>query len=125
MSLPSSLLSTTCDIYRGNPPPNNATPAATDVPCQLVASYLSGSRALNNNLKTWTHYIVLNSNVDIRDGYQGSTQVWQYQNADTIHIPSGGTTAYAVVFVEVRGRGTVGEHKRVYLDRQGPSWPAV
>src|SRR5437016_6045269 len=104
MPLPSGLLSTTCDIYRGNPPAGGASPAATDVPCQLVASYLSGSRALNNNLKTWTHYIVLNADADIRDGYEGSTQAWQYQNADTITIPSGGTTAYAVVFVEVRGK---------------------
>ena len=38
---------------------------------------------------------------------------------------TGGTTAYAVIFVEVRGKGSAGEHKRVYLDRQLPAWPTL
>ncbi len=61
---------------------------------------------------------------DIRDDYQGSETGWVYANSDTVVIPSGGTD-YVVVFVEVRGKGTAGEHKRVYLDRQLPGWPAV
>ena len=125
MALPAGLLTTTCDIYRGNPPPGGTTPASSNVPCQLVPQYAASARALNSIAKSWTHYLVVNSSVDIRDGYAGSTNAWQYANADTVYIPTGGSTAYVVVFVEVRGKGTPGEHKRVYLDRQAPNWPTL
>jgi hypothetical protein len=123
MPLPAGLLTTTCSIHRNNPP--DVTPASTNVPCQLVPDYAAAARNLHSTAKPWTHYLVLASSVDIRDGYAGSTNLWNYAQADTVYVPSGGTTAYVVVFVEVRGKGTPGEHKRVYLDRQAPSWPTV
>jgi len=125
MPLPPAVLTTTCDIYRFNPPPLGAQPASTDVPCQLLADYSGGTRVVNLSAKPWTHYLLLDSSTDVRDSYPGAGGTWQFGNADTVHIPSGGTTAYAVVFVELCGKGTAGEHKRVYLDRQLPSWPAL
>ena len=119
MSLPANLLPTTCDIYRGNPPSGGA--AATNVPCQLISAYADGAQMLNSNMRQWTHYLLLDSSADIRDSYAGGGQLWQFSNADTVHVPSGSTTAYAVVFVEVHGKGTAGEYKRAYLDRQAPS----
>jgi hypothetical protein len=123
MPLPAALLTTTCDIYRGNPP--SGGPATTNVPCQLVADYARGAQVLNNALRSWTHYLVLDSSVDVRDSFAGVNQPWNYPASDTVKIPSGGTTAYAVVLVEVCGKGTAIEHKRVYLDRQAPNWPAL
>lgn len=125
MPLPQTLLTTTCDVYRFNPPPLDAQPASTNVPCQLIPDYVGGSLARNLNSRPWTHYLLLDTGVDVRDSYPGAGNSWSFGNADTVHIPSGGTTAYAVVFVEVGGKGTASEHKRVYLDRLAPSWPAL
>src|SRR5579885_6893 len=115
MSLPSAVLTTTCDIYRLNPPPQGANPAASNVPCQLVADYRGGARVTSGALKPWTHYLIVHASVDVRDSFAGAGNPWTYSDADTVYVPSGGTTAYAVVFVEVRGKGTANEHKRVYL----------
>src|SRR5260370_11434442 len=125
MPLPQALLTTTCDIYRFNPPPVGAQPASSNILCQLSADYVGGTQILNLAAKPWTHYLLLDSSTDVRDSYPGATGNWQFGNADTVHIPSGGSTAYAVVFVEGCGKGTAGEYKRVYLDRQLPSWPVL
>jgi hypothetical protein len=122
MSLISQLLTTTCDIYRNNPHAGGATPDVTAVPCQLVSDYGHGTLQRATGMKSWTHYLLLDTAVDLRDGYQGN-QLWNYPNADTVVIPTGGLTVYAVVFVEIIGRGSIGEHKRAYLDRQTPTWP--
>jgi hypothetical protein len=90
-----------------------------------VACYASGARAVTPLLRPWTHYLNLDSSVDVRDSYPGQAGSWLLGNADTVHVPSGGTTAYVVIFVEVRGKGTPAEHKRVYLDRLTPAWPAL
>jgi len=131
MSLPRQQLTTTCDIYRSNPPMGGSNPVATNVPCQLIPDYFNGARVINslqlvnNGMKGWTHCLVLDTSADIRDSFPGSAGTWQYTNADTVYIPSGGSTAYAVVFVEVRGKGSTTEYKYVYLDRQLPNWPAL
>ena len=117
------LLTTTCDIYRNNPPTGGAV--ATNVSCQLVPDYAGGAPIAGTPLRPWTHYLVIDTSVDIRDSFPGIGLAWNYGAADTIHIPSGGSTAYVVVFVEVRGKGAAEEHKRVYLDRQLPAWPVL
>ena len=125
MSLPLQLLTTTCDIYRGNPPPGGATPAATNVPCQLVPDYAHGALVPANSARGWTHYLVLDTTVDLRDSFPGMNIPWAFGNTDTVHIPSGSSTAYAVVFVELSGKGGANEHKLAYLDRLLPNWPTL
>lgn len=125
MPLPTEFLTTTCSVYRGNPPPGGSSPAATNVPCQLVADFAAGARTMGSAQRNWTHYLLVNEDVDVRDSYAGHGQAWPAADADSVFVPSGGTTRYAVVFVEVRGKGTAGEHKRVYLDRQAPGWPSL
>jgi hypothetical protein len=38
-------------------------------------------------------------------------------------VPDSTGTAFLVKFVERVGYGTPNDHKRVYLDRAGPTWP--
>src|SRR5437588_2270156 len=101
MPLPQTVLTTTCDVYRFNPPSQDAQPASTNVACQLVPDYVSGSMTRSFSSRPWTHYLLLDSSVDVRDSYPGANASWPFGNADTVRVPSGGTTAYAVVFVEV------------------------
>lgn len=62
MALPDAFLSTTCDLYR---PFGSATPIAAGVACRLVADY-SRSR-MSTLAPMWTHYLLVNPGVDIRD----------------------------------------------------------
>src|SRR5260370_26557383 len=111
MPLPQALLTTTCDVFRLNPP-TDAQPATAAIRCQLIPDYRGGTQMLNSAGRPWTHSLLLDSSVDVRDSYPGAGGLWQYGNADTVHIPSGGTTAYAAVFVVVCAQGTANEHKR-------------
>jgi hypothetical protein len=76
----------------------------------------------------WTHWLLLNPGVDIRDAY--NSQLDPSRNnalGDTvIELDAGGVqqTAWYVVFVELIGAGTPMAHLRCYLDRFQPSgWP--
>jgi hypothetical protein len=120
MSLPISP-NTTCDIYRsGITPPTS--PAVAAVPCFLQADWRGGNEAGDRAVNTlaWTHFMLVDVSVDIRDAYTGHmTSTLQ----DTIYVPDQTGTAFNVMFVERLQRGTPQEHKRVFLDRQTPSWP--
>lgn len=126
--IPPLVLPLKMDIYRspnnGNPivNPSNQDPAYRNVACNLIPNYVSAARMMNPNLKTWTYYLLCQPNTDIRDGYNGANN-WNINLADTIIIPSGQTTQYVVVFVEYRGRSTIGAHLRVYCDRIFTGWP--
>lgn len=69
---------------------------------------------------TWTHLLLVEPNVDLRDGYLGGRAL---QTIDTVHVPDNLGTPFRVVFVERLAIGTPHEHKRAYLDRQTPPWP--
>jgi hypothetical protein len=111
---------TTCDIYRtGNAPP--AAPDVSAQKCHLKSDWQHGREAGEGNANvSWTHVMLVDVTVDIRDWYAG-----QGTNAaqDTVYIPDKNGSSYRVVFVERLQRGTSDEHKRVYLDRQAPTWP--
>lgn len=112
----------TCDIYRfGSGPP--AAPAVAAVPCYLKSDWRGGAEAgdrTNSSVSSWTHILLVDVAVDIRDGYIGL----QNQSAqDTVYIPDQNGTRFLVIFIERVQRGTPDEHKRVFLDRQTPSWP--
>jgi hypothetical protein len=120
MTLPIAT-NTTCDIYRyASGPP--ATPAVSGVPLCLIPDWRRGQEAGDRGAAplTWTHLMMIDAGVDIRDMYAGqSTSVTQ----DTVYIPDQNGTAFTVVFIELMQRGTPDEHKRVYLNRQLPTWP--
>lgn len=120
MALPIST-NTTCDIYRAlNMPP--ADPDVAGVPCFLKGDWRGGHEAgeRNNNTNTWTHVMLIDVGVDIRDSYTGANS----QTAqDAVYIPDKDGTRFHVIFIERVQRGTAHEHKRVYLDRNVATWP--
>jgi hypothetical protein len=74
----------------------------------------------------WTHWLLLNPGVDIRDAY--NSQLDPARNnalADTVVLVGGPSkTAWYVVFVEAVGVGTPSAYLRAYLNRFQPSqWP--
>ena len=114
---------TTCDVYRtGTTPP--AAPAVAGVPCYLQPDWRAGqnegTRPLTPTALVWTHVMLVDTSVDLRDGYIG-TLAWGAQ--DTIYVPNQNGTAFRVIFIERVHSGRSEDHKRVYLDRQTPAWP--
>ena len=113
---------TTCAIYRaGTGPP--AAPVVKNVPCFLQCDWRGGQEAGEHVVAAlvWTHVMLLDVSVDIRDAYSGQCTVTAQ---DTIYIPDETATGFLVVFIERLQRGTAHEHKRVFLDRKTPTWPS-
>ena len=116
----------TCDVYHAgtNPP---AAPAVAGVPCFLHADFRggvagAGAAAATAAQAVWTHVLLVDKAVDVRDAYTGSLV---FTAGSDIYVPDQTGTRFRVVFVERIGIGTAQEHKRVYLDRgQPPSWPS-
>lgn len=121
MALRHTLLATTCDLYR---PFSAGSPLATDIPCQLVAAF-AGVEPRGAGLH-WTHCLLLDADVDIRDGCSRTpgSNTLTYADGDKVVLPSGaGNTSYVVVWVETVHRGSALEHKRAYLMRHQAAWP--
>jgi hypothetical protein len=114
---------TTCDIYRsGNSPP--AAPNVAAVACHLRADWGGGQdqgdRASLPVDLTWTHILLIDVAIDIRDGYAGGLS---FMEQDSVYVPNQNGTKFKVVFVERVFRGQTQDHKRAYLDRFVSSWP--
>lgn len=119
MSIPAGHLTTTCDIYR---PFGAGSPTTSGVACRL--SPLAGSRTGPDGM-TWSHTLDLQPGVDLRDATTrtaGAAEV-VYAEGDEVRVPSGGSTRYVVVWVEVVARGTPQQYQRAYLLRHVASWP--
>jgi hypothetical protein len=123
MALPIAA-NTTGDLYRaGNSPP--ATPDAAALAVYLQPSYALGLEAgehVDERALKFTHLLLVDAGVDIRDDY-GLSGIGS--NADSIYIPDRNGTLFSVLFVERRQRGTPQDHKRVYLRRSTPGWPTT
>lgn len=114
---------TTCDVYRtGTAPP--AAPAVAGVSCYLQpdcrAGQDQGDRPMIPAALVWTHVLLVDTSVDLRDGYLGGLS---FGNQDTVYVPNQNGTPFRVIFIERVHRGRSEDHKRVYLDRQTPTWP--
>lgn len=121
MSLPVPF-NVTCDLYHtGNAPPADAD--ASGLRGHLSAHYATGLRggaASEADLK-YTHILLVDSTVDIRDDYEVSSPATT--DSDAVYIPDQDGTKFVVVFVEMIQRDQTSEHKRVYLRRTAPTWP--
>ena len=123
MTIPSQLLTTTCDVYR---PFGAASPTTTGVPCRLVPSLPRGRGSFSGgNYLVWTHYIDVDSTVDVRDGCTRAAgfDAVTYGDGDEVRIPDAGGSRYVVVWVEVVNRGSAQQWKRAYLLRAQAVWP--
>lgn len=123
MSLPINP-NTTCDIYHNGTPGPPGAPDIAGVACFLRPDFAGGHRhvaeAANYPDYRWTHTLLVALTVDIRDDYTTGLPGGTH---DLIYIPDKNGSAFKVRFVERVGRGTAADHKRVYLDRQLPTWP--
>ncbi len=125
MAIPITPPNTTCDIYRpGTSPPAN--PAVENVRCHLKADYFLGlqigEEADKAGLK-FTHTMLVEPDVDIRDDYEVANP--STMNSDAVYIPNQTGTEFLVVFVERKSKGTPEDHKKVYLRRLMPTWPTT
>lgn len=116
-----SLFITSADVYRLNPPVGS--PAEVGVVISLSGTYACGAYQDTPLLRPWTHTAEFPIDTDVRDSYPGQAGAWLLGNADTVVIPSGGTTHYVVIFVEEYVNPVGDQVKRVYLDRLLPVWP--
>jgi hypothetical protein len=116
MTIPAQFLTITCDIYR---PFGAGSPTTTSVPCRLTPVVREAGSP------EWTHTLDVQPGVDVRDGCTraAGSAAMTYADGDEVRVPSGGTTRYVVVRVEVVHRGTPLQYQRVYLLRDAPSWP--
>ena len=123
MSLPSSVLTTTCDVYR---PFGAGSPTTSGIPCRLTPALAALTGKLVIGQLGWTHTLDVQSGVDIRDGITrsaGSATI-DFADGDEVRVPGGaGTTRYVVVWVETVGLGTPIQHQRAYLLRHEAAWP--
>ena len=114
---------TTFDIYRfGSMPP--AAPAIAGVTGHLQPDWRrgqeQGDRASVPQQLVWTHVLLVESSVDLRDCYAGGLSA---ATQDSVYIPDQNGTGFRVTFIERVHRNGIQDHKRVYLDRQAPTWP--
>ena len=120
---------TTCDLYRaGHAPPE--APAVTGVAILLQGDFAAAHTAQvsNTTINRWTHVALFPPTADVRDAYPGFSSLGtgeetQPSATDTAYVPDRNGVAYSVIFVERIGRGTQGDCKRVYLQRNAPTWP--
>jgi hypothetical protein len=119
MPLPPGLLTTTCDIYR---PFGDASPTYTAVPCRLGTAPMAGIKPEG---LAWSHTLDLQPGTDLRDAASRTAAKAEiaYGDGDEVRVPSGGSTRYVVVWVEVVARGTPQQYLRASLLRDTPSWP--
>jgi hypothetical protein len=112
---------TTCDVYRtGNAPPS--APDVPAVPCFLSCDWRGGQEAgdRNANNLTWTHIMLVDGKLDLRDGYVGQST---FSPQDTVYIPNHSGTPFVVIFIERLQRGTAHEHASSSIARFRPGPP--
>jgi len=123
MSIPTSFLTTTCDLFR---PYGAISPTQTGIACRLVPD-VRGGRGTGSASGTliWSHYLDVDDAVDIRDGCFRTVglDAFSYADGDEVRIPDSSGTRYIVVWVEIRNVGTAKQFKRAYLLRDSAVWP--
>jgi len=115
MSLPVPA-NTTCDVYHGtNAPPN--PPDVAGVSCYLEERFRNIKPTMSPGI-VYDHILRVEATVDIRDQYNGAPG-----GSETVYVPNKNGTGFKVMAVARVGRGTALDHKIVYLQRTGVSWP--
>lgn len=120
----------TVDIFRGfsaaSPYPlQGRSPDVPGVRGFLKQHLNAGRFGYQDPKVKWTHLLLLDPGIDVRSAYNSWTGPAEASaNADTIVLRDcpipGSCCAFYVVMVQRSGRGTRGDHLRVYLDRLQP-----
>jgi hypothetical protein len=93
-----------------------AVPTHAAVPIRLIANISCPTNNAEDTL-SYSHIALVPATLAIRDN---KTSAFTSATGDTLKVNG---TPYRVTHVELVGRGTPVEHKKVYLDRGQPSWP--
>jgi hypothetical protein len=108
----------TCDIYRtGRAPPQ--TPDVAGVQCFLIAK---GQSTLTT--QAYTHVMLVDSSIDIRDDNATGNFTASGANADSLYVPNQNGSKFVVILVRRIGRGTALDQKQVLLKRTTVNWPS-
>src|SRR5262245_49635206 len=116
------------DIWRGVNISNlvpTGSPDVSQVPGLLQPSMEGTGRGNYAALIRFTHTVTVPLDTDIRDAYNSVQNALTIANADTVVVydsqDATKKTPFAVMWVEVVGRGTANVVKKAYLDRFQPS----
>jgi hypothetical protein len=116
MAIPPDLVPTACDIFR---PFGAGAATYSNVACRLVPDLPRG-RAPESSGLAWTHQLIVDSAVDIRDGCTraAGANAITFADGDEVRVPTGAASPrFVVVWVEKVDVGTNREFKRAYLMR--------
>jgi hypothetical protein len=118
-----TFLSQTADIYSwgAGPPPIPGNKRSSNVNILITGTYFEGMRQKVNAADCYTHVIIVDANVEIRDNYQVGGQQGT-GSSDLLTIPSGQTGNYWIVrFSFVTQLPGMGRKKIILADRQACS----
>jgi hypothetical protein len=129
----------TFDLYRGYAAATPYDPPNRPAASQAARGYLRhhhrhgrfGYRipGQDNAALYWTNVLLVPIGQDVRDGYKSELNPFTPADGDTVMVmdyPVAGTcTAFVVVMVQRKSRGTALDHFRCYLDRARPSYGTV
>jgi hypothetical protein len=124
-----SFVSTTMDVYTGNatvpPPAQNKRTTATDV--AICGTFLEGSRIRSEAAFAFTHILLCDAAVEIRDGYISNATPETVANQDLLQIPSGSGNWWRVILSHWVLIPTLGRRKVIIADRQTTptNWPQL
>lgn len=111
------------DLYR---PFGASSPIDTGIPCRIVPNERYGrGEAVGTTYLTWSHWVDLESNYDIRDGCSraAGTNYITYADGDQVEATlEGKTWRFVVVWVEKRYTNTDRNYTRAYLVRDRVYW---
>lgn len=114
----------TMDIYTGNAtvPPPGANRRQQNVACLIAGTALEGTRQRTNTGFGYTHIILCDPTIEIRDGYTGAAAAPTVAAEDLLNIPAGTPTKnyWAVVLSQIVVLPSVGRKKLILADRRGP-----
>jgi hypothetical protein len=115
------------DVFTGTgtiPPPagNKRTTAAS---CLVCGTFLEGSRNRQQAGFGYTHVILCDPNLEIRDGYTQDTSAPTATIQDVLQMPTASTNYWVVIFSFVAEIPALGRRKIILADRRTPvgSWP--
>jgi hypothetical protein len=116
-----AFFSSSMDIYSGSatfpPPAGNLRILGVNI--LLTGTFLEGSRNRTSTSDMYTHIILCDPNVEIRDGYIGTANQNTTQ-CDVLAVPAGQTNNYWwVIFAFIAVLPNLGRRKVIVADRHG------
>ncbi|HEV3145063.1 MAG TPA: hypothetical protein VGZ47_14330, partial [Gemmataceae bacterium] len=123
-----AFFSQTMDVYSwgAGPPPIDANRRATGTNILITGTFPEGMRQKIQSADAYTHVIICDANIEIRDGYTGGGQQ-AAAGEDILTIPAGQKQNYWIVrFCFVTQLPGMGRKKILLVDRQAAgNWPTM